>query len=422
MPITATNWKTMGSALKEFTRSGVVFLGVFLFGAGFTVNAAPGVETTAAANPQSGQVQTVQLEHSEVGYSFVNWEVPVVARSAPFTKEPALDSSKVIRGTFQPGGSASNSIAFAWDRAAGKLYLDLNRNLDLTDDPAGVFECREKNYSRYYQTFTSVHLPCKTLSGNRELLMDLNLYNYGSRPGCTAALRSFWQGKVTLPGADWQAGIVENPFDKSNPLNGGYLLLRPWAERNKPFNTSPGSLDAFPFSRMLFVQNRAYQLDCTNESQGDSSRLRLQFTGQQPALGELKITGNFIQRMILHGDPYLVVIDQPEPVVKIPAGRYHQPEVWLKKGDAEAHRDSGPLRSEKWFAIDEKKLAVLAAGGPLTNSVSLGRQGKYLRLNYQLLGAGGEVYQSARVDRSQPPEFAVYKGDRKIASGKFAYG
>jgi hypothetical protein len=316
MPITATNWKTMGSALKEFTRSGVVFLGVFLFGAGFTANAAPGVETTAAANPQSGQVQTVQLEHSEVGYSFVNWEVPVVARSAPFTKEPALDSSKVIRGTFQPGGSASNSIAFAWDRAAGKLYLDLNRNLDLTDDPAGVFECREKNYSRYYQTFTSVHLPCKTLSGNRELLMDLNLYNYGSRPGCTAALRSFWQGKVTLPGADWQAGIVENPFDKSNPLNGGYLLLRPWAERNKPFNTSPGSLDAFPFSRMLFVQNRAYQLDCTNESQGDSSRLRLQFTGQQPALGELKITGNFIQRMILHGDPYLVVIDQPEPVVK----------------------------------------------------------------------------------------------------------
>jgi len=80
------------------------------------------------------------------------------------------------------------------------------------------------------------------------------------------------------------------------------------------------------------------------------------------------------------------------------------------------------VRSEKWITVDEKKPVVLAAGGPLTNSVSISRHGKDLRLNYQLLGAGGEAYQLARVDRSQPPEFAVYKGDKKIASGKFAYG
>ena len=144
MPITVANWTTMSSALKEITRSGVLFLGVFLFEAGFTVNAASAIETTAAANPQSGQVQTVQLEYVEVR-SLVDWGPPLVTRSTPFTKEPALDSSKVIRGTFQPGGSASNSIAFAYRTVpAGKLYLDLNHNLDLTDDPAGVFQCPKK--------------------------------------------------------------------------------------------------------------------------------------------------------------------------------------------------------------------------------------------------------------------------------------
>jgi hypothetical protein len=422
MPITVANWTTMSSALKEFTRSGVVFLGVFLFGAGFTVNAAPGAEATAAANPQSGQVQTVQLEYGEVGYSFVDWGLPLVTRSTPFTKEPALDSSKVIRGTFQPGGSASNSIAFAWDRAAGKLYLDLNRNLDLTDDPAGVFACREKNYSRYYQTFTNVRLPCKTLSGNRELLMDLNLYNYGARPDCTAALRSFWQGRVTLQGADWQAGVVENPFDKFNTLDRGYLLLRPWAERNKPFNTSSGSLDAFPFSRKLFVQNQAYQLDYTNESQGDSSKLRLQFTAQQPALGELKITGKYIQRLVLSGGPYLVVLDQPATGVKVPTGSYIHPDILLEQNGTEAFCKSGQTRIRRRFSVDDKAPAVLNVGGPLTNSVTVSRHGKDLRLDYQLVGAGGEIYQLANQNRSQPPEFAVYKGDRKIASGKFAYG
>lgn len=412
----------MSSGLTKAARYGAVLWVVLLFGAGFMVNAASGLEATAAANPQSGQVQTVYLEYGEVGYSFINWGLPLVTRSTPFTKEPVFAGSKVVRGTFQPSGSASNSIAFAWDSAAGKLYLDLNRNLDLTDDPAGVFGCREKNHSRYYQTFTNVHLPFKTLSGDRELLADLNLYNYGSRPNCTAAVRSFWQGKVILQGADWQVGIVETSFDKSDPRDGDYMLLRPWAERNEPFNTDPDSSAAFPFSRKLFVQNQAWQLDCTNESRGVSSKLKLQFTGQQPLLGELKINGHFIERAILQGGPYLVVLDQPETVVKVPVGKYNRPEVWLKQGDTVAYYSTYSVRPDQGITIDGNKPGVLAAGGPLTNSVSLSRHGKSLRFNYQLLGAGGEVYQLARVDRSQPPEFAVYKGDRKIASGKFEFG
>ena len=95
----------MSSALKEIIRSGVVFLGVFLFGASFLVNAASGGEATAAANSQSGQIQTAQLDYSEVGYGLINCGLPVVNRSIPFTKEPAFAGNKVVRGTFPPGGS-----------------------------------------------------------------------------------------------------------------------------------------------------------------------------------------------------------------------------------------------------------------------------------------------------------------------------
>ena len=365
---------------------------------------------------------TASLEYHEASYQFLSRNIPIERRAVPFPKEPALASGHVVRGVLKFGDNSSNVISFLWQSGARKLFLDLNHNLDLTDDPAGVFACPAKNSSRSYQTFTNIHLPFKTSAGNRQVLVDLEFWDFGSRPDCTAVMRSFWQGKLVLQGVEWQVGVVDNLFGKLDSPEGSYLLLRPWVERNKSFSTSSGSLDAFPFSRKLFVQNQAYQLDCTNELQGDSSKLRLQFTGQQPALGELKITGDFIQRMILHGGPYLVVVDRPEPVVKIPVGRYNQAGVWLKKGAAEAYRDSSSLGSDKWIAVDGKKLAVLVAGGPLTNSVSISRQGKYLRLNYQLLGAGGEVYQLTQVDRSQPPEFAVYKGHRKIASGKFAYG
>ena len=408
----------MSSGLTKAARYGAVLWVALLFGAGFTVNATPDVETTAAATSPAGQIQTTLLEYTEGPYSFINWGCRVVVRSTPFPKEPAFGSGKIIRGALQFDDSTSNSVAFAWNPAAGKLYLDLNHNLDLTDDPAGVFVSPAKGY----QTFSGIRLPVKTAAGNRETLMDLNLNNYGSRPGGTVAVHSFWQGKVTLQGVEYQVGVVENPFSRSGPAPDGYLLLRRWAARNEPFSTDAGSFVAFPFPRKLFYQNQACRLDCTNELSGNNVRLKLQFTGEQPALGELKINGHFIERAILQGGPYLVVLDQPETVVKVPVGKYNRPEVWLKQGDTVAYHSTYSVRPDQGITIDRNKPGVLAAGGPLTNSVSLSRHGKSLRFNYQLLGAGGEVYQLARVDRSQPPEFAVYKGDRKIASGKFEFG
>ena len=36
--------------------------------------------------------------------------------------------------------------------------------------------------------------------------------------------------------------------------------------------------------------------------------------------------------------------------------------------------------------------------------------------------AGAQTYQMASVNRSRPPEFAVYRGAKKIASGNFEFG
>jgi hypothetical protein len=416
MPITATNWTTMSSALKEFTRSGVVLLGAFLFGASFMVNAAPGAGTTAAANPQSGQVQTVQLEYGEVGYGFVNESLAIATRSTPFAKEPAFTGKKVVRGTFQPGGGASNSIAFAWDRAAGKLYLDLNHNQDLTDDPAGVFLALTAR-TVYNQTFTNIHLLFNTASGRCRELADITFYDYVTRPYCSLAIRSFWQGKVTLQGQDWQAGIIQ-----SDSFENGRLLLRPWEKRNQPFSADDGSLVTVPFSRKLFLDGHAYQLDLAVKPQDGEARPALQFTEQSAALGELKITGKFIQRLVLSGGPYLVVLDQPAAGVKVPTGSYIHSDILLEQNGTEAFCKPGQPQIRWRFFVDDKTQAVLNVGGPLTNSVIVSRHGKDLRLDYQLVGAGREIYQLANQNRSQPPEFAAYQGDRKIASGKFAYG
>jgi hypothetical protein len=377
-------------------------------------------EVTGITNSPSGQSVTAYLDYREVNYSFINWGLTLVAKSPAFKKEPVLSGSKVIRGTLQLGGSKSDEMGFAWDRRAGKLYLDLNRNLDLTDDPTGVFSCG-RGFNDNYQFFTNVRLPFKTQAGTRPMLADLSFNDYG-RLSCSAAMRSLWQGKVTLQGEEWEVGLLANPLDQRASLESGSLLLRPWGDRNKPFSLYGGALDAVPFSHNLFVGNRAYELRCTNEVQGDVVKVQMQFTEQQPKLGELKITGDYVQRATLEGGPYLVVLDKPAGMVKVPVGRYGQAKVCLKKGDAQAYFLDGRTQ---WAAghitVSEAAPAILRVGGPLTNSVSVSRQGRKLALNYQLVGAGG-AYQMVSQDRSHAPEFAVYQGDKKVGSGKFEFG
>jgi hypothetical protein len=239
-------------------------------------------------------------------------------------------------------------------------------------------------------------------------------------------------------------GILEDAWGRFGSFDNSRLLLRPWEKRNQPFNVGDGLLDTVPFSRKLFVDGHAWQLEGIARSQNGEAGPALQFTEQSVALGELKITGQFIGRLVLAGGPYLVILDQPASVVKIPTGSYSQFDIRLQRDGAEAftrpgqspmatgssgssssviaNSGSGEPKAAGRISVDGKTPAVLNAGGPLTNSVTASRQGADLHLDYLLVGAGGGTYQLAKRDTSKPPQFAVYQGDKKIGSGDFEYG
>jgi len=373
-----------------------------------------------SSSPPSNAI-TASLGYQETDYSVINWGVSLTTRTIPFPKEPAGAAGKILRGVLNFGGGSSNSIAFVWQRDAGKLYLDLNRNRDLTDDPEGAFSARVFRPTSY-QTFTNVHLLFNTASGRCRVLADISFWDYGSQPSCSLAVRSFWQGKVTLQGRDWQAGIVQNDLNQSSSFGNSRLLLRPWDNRNQPFDAYDGSLASVPFSRKVFVDGHAYQLEWITGSQNGEAKPALQFTEQSVALGELKITGKFIQRLVLPGGPYLVVLDQPAASMQVPVGSYNQPDILLAQNGTTAYCNSSLRQTGQRVSVDGKTPLVLNVGGPLTNSVIASRHGQDLRLDYRLVGAGGETYQLANRDRSRPPAFAIYQGDKKIASGKFEFG
>jgi hypothetical protein len=382
-----------------------------------------GAADSALSNSPPSNASTIQLDYQEAAFNVAGWSLSLKTQASPFPKEPAAAPGKTVRGVLVLGDNSSNSIPFLWQRDARKLFLDLNRNRDLTDDSNGMFLARTES-SVSYQTFTNVHLLFDTAAGRCPVLADLNLYDYGnSQFGGVVEVRSFWQGKAMLNGRDWQVGIVPINLNQFASFEKSQLLMRSWEKRGQPFTTSSGSLATIPFSRNLFVDGHAYQVNLAVRSQAGEAKPSLKFAGQSVALGEVKIAGKFIQRLVLTGGPYLVCLDQPAGTVEIPIGSYSPSSILLKQGDTEAYQyNSTQPVSASWISVKSNAAVVLNVGGPLTNSVTATRDGQDLSLDYKLIGAGGVTYRLVNQNSSKPPTFAIYKNDREIASDSFQFG
>ena len=120
------------------------------------------------------------------------------------------------------------------------------------------------------------------------------------------------------------------------------------------------------------------------ETQGETPVCKLELTPQQPPLTELKLSGESLYYAVLRAtNGYTVMLREPPGTVKVPQGVYTVNAVWLKKGSAEAYR-----LADEPLLINATAPTNVVLGGPLTNSVTLTRQGRKLNMNYQLVGSG----------------------------------
>ena len=230
---------------------------------GLTSGRAIAAEDQPTGTSPAAAAATVSLEFTDVPYAFHHWSLPVNERSTPFEKEPQIGSGNVFRGALRFGKDKTNGLAFLCDVEGGKLHVDLNRNLDLTDDPAGSFTSAYGG-GRTYQYFTNLHLPVATPAGVRSTAMDLNLYGLENRFSVYAGLRSLWLGQATLGGREWQVGLFDTPLEQGTGGTRRHLLVRPWAEREQAFQTGDGATPMFGFATNVFLNGHAYGLAATD--------------------------------------------------------------------------------------------------------------------------------------------------------------
>lgn len=380
------------------------------FGWAFAAAWILGASVAAVAGDPTGEQVFILPFHAAVGTHAVT--ITLDCQEMVFKKEPAWNGHEVMRGALPVGNRPNDAMGFAWDITAGCLFLDINRDLDLTDAATAKYQTSPQRFSQHFKRI-SLHIPRDGVE--TEYLVDLYLRHFGRHSTYgTMTIHSGWQGEIELGGTRRVMAVMDN-------LKGGigqddlFLIGPPANGTAKP--APPTSDDKVPGTTRLSFGADAYRLHGAWIPAGTGAALRLVFTPQEQPAATLRLVGQFVDRLVFKGDT-TAIVDTPGDNLVIPADRYPSVEVRLRTPPT----SSRMIANLKSFVADAATMTMLAAGGPLTNTVSVKARGSGLDLEYELRGAGGETYTSTELSSRDAPAFSIFRNGREIAHGVFSYG
>jgi hypothetical protein len=399
--------------MKKFPPLFCVFLTLFILGPSLHA------EVPGKSEGEPGSRYDFRLAFKEKGF-YLRLFVPLEGSEVTFKKEPDFGDRKIIRGALPAAREEKEFLCFAWDVSELKLYLDLNRNLDLTDDPSGVFQGQGKKYQQSFHNvrFKSINSQVPLHYHVTVSFSDYRIYGVPLR--CVVYVRSGWQGDIELYGRKWQLRVADNLDGIIGPED--VLTFRPYKEgQEEPVDFS--SYDRLDPPQRIFFDGHDYDLGFGFEPSTGGSQLVAIFTESPSPLGTLEMKGSHISRLILRegidSDSSLVLLDLPGNRVLIPARVYNRQRIFLDGGEIFRVLYAN---SQNEISVIQDKVTPLKLGIPLTHTVEMSHHGTELMLDYQLVGVGGERYVNYGKDFRNRPTFTIYRGKDKIGSGSFEYG
>lgn len=315
----------------------------------------------------------------------------------PFDNEPVTPGKKTARGLIP----TAPPTPLVRDLADNVLYLKVDHGRDFSEGSLATYR------SRYDGHVLFEGLAVSTERDSLVIPYIINLYTYET--GCAGwfLVVSGWAGEFDLDGRKWSLGVVDN-LDGRIDAN-DLLYLR------GPSKLMP----VFPVANTLFFGGHTFRLGLTFECVNDEVVVKAALTELHPPMGELNIEADGSRHVRLRSDGLTALLDNPAGTVAVPVGTYRVEDCILFD---EHVRWGGPrfVEYDRRVSVQSGSAASLHLGKPLSNTVEVARDRNLLRLDYRLLGAGGERYSYYNFQRV--PSFKIYKGPLPIAAGTFPYG
>lgn len=388
----------------------LISISACLWGADLTAERAEG----STSDTLTEGVHVFYLEPREIKYNLSAFS-SIYRSSVEFKNLPNLGSGQIISGVLELGGKKENYIPFAWNKSEGKLSIDFNRNLDLTDDGENIFSNTVKHSSMHQ--YDIISLPIKF--GNNVIYYNVSIMNQRNYRSdiFNISIKTAWCGEIELHGKKWLMAVQDNCNGVLNEED-HFMLLPPESIHLEDYKFLEFSALKLTTPR-FYIGNHLYIIRTEMVEKDDKVLVRAEFKEEPVETGRLELTGSYIKRLILKGNN-TVILDRPTSSVLVPLGAYMTTNIMLENKDPQ------------WRVTNDQKLVgvnitrekpfILKQGGPLRNIAKAGQYYKTIYINYDLVGADGEKYSLSFINYDNPPRLAVYMGDKKIHADKFSYG
>ena len=354
---------------------------------------------------------TYPLKYRASGES-ESFSLPLEKSEVRFKKEPAYEG-EVVRSLLAVAPGGGEFIGFACDLQAKKLYLDLNRNLDLTDDPGGMFESNGDNWGCSFEKVGIV-----VEQGGRRREMVINLTIYGSRWG-RYEVRSSWAGKgIEMGGRTFRVAVVDDGDGVLTEKDA--MFLDPGEVQGRKVSKNDRRVELHA-PATLVLDGEPFALAYEWSDDGQTLALTVE-PAASVKLEEVERTGEGVERIVMQDDGVAGLFWAPGNRIRMPAGRYRA-SVWTRVGDEK--------RTSLWAAwnVSQRVPAggggeVWRVGGPITSKLTCKKSVGRLQFDQATVGVGGEKYSlvnSSGVDMGKP-KLRVKKNGQVVHVGEFEYG
>jgi hypothetical protein len=358
------------------------------------------------------ETHAIRLKYFSDGY-FLQFQNPLDGTEVAFTKEPDY-GGKAVRGVLPTGTKPEEYTGYAWVPSENRLYVDTNRNRDLTDDQSLPVSDGRMPYPR----INNVHVQQPHPTGRAVYTLSVEFRR--SEPWLTVS--SGWSGEAVLNGSKWHVMVMDN-LDGVIDWQDRFALRTQEEHKAYQFNgfTDPCATSA---PKRLFLNGRAYEVTYAF----DKGDLIMTLDEYEPVLGTMTLPGKSMARLVVEDPPQglSVLLHRPAGTVSVPTGTYDVRQVFLDDGSASGPNNvvtgcAEPVLT-KAVTISEGEPATLAAGAPLASKVTAVRHGVTVNLSHALVGLGGEEYKPKDPGLTNPPGFGVLKDGEFVEGGPFRYG
>ena len=313
--------------------------------------------------------------------------------------KPALKSEKPIYGqvvfsdeAMGSEGDSIKGILFALDESGGTdkgydtLYLDVNRNLDLSDDPAVTGKVTDQGSGKNIQFESAAKLPYNQITGGSNTnitQMDIQVaqpaedYTY-----CSASLNGCWSGEIgsnhgKIPfmladmsgdgvyGTNWE--LPSEIIKMGDTLQLSLTGDKDFGDANDPYQ------EQYFFSKAVSVAGKLYVF--TPSKSGDKLRVST-YTGPAAHLAfktvPIKKTSLKAKTVLAAGETGMYWLPNDGKPMNVPAGKYKIYMAMLEATDSKGKTWSvQAMPTEKSaVSIAKGKTVTMEIGGPIKMSIA----------------------------------------------------